>query len=527
MKKVFQILFFISILLANDRFKGELPIGLTDEEKTRIHEIYTMGRETDPPPEPIRNVAEYERMQGVLIRYPFGISTAMIAEMSEDVIIYCLVSPGQQNSANNSMANGGVNMDNVEFVLGSTDSYWTRDYGPWWVIDGDRNMSIVDFTYNRPRPNDNDAPTKMSNHLDVPYFATDLVHAGGNYMTDGVGVSASTDLVYAENDISNEEIHQVMVDYYGIETYHVVDDPNNTYIDHIDCWGKYLSPTKVLIREVPTSHAQYDEIEATTAYFGNSTNEWGEPWEVYRVWTPNNQPYTNSLILNEKVLVPVMGSSWDDEALASYEEAMPGFNIISFTGSWESTDALHCRIKGIPDLEMLQVFHNPINDSTEAVDNGYPVEVIIDDLSETGLIEDSIMVFWKTPEMNDWNSEPLYGSDIPEEPDTWSGWIPFQGEEGTFQYFIQTADSSGRIEKSPLAGWYEFWAMPPNTCLEWDLGDMNNSGNLDVMDILLLADYVDSGDFPGACPQTVSDINGDGNLNGMDVNFLVILIINP
>ena len=527
MKKVFQILFFISILLANDRFKGELPIGLTDEEKTRIHEIYTMGRETDPPPEPIRNVAEYERMQGVLIRYPFGISTAMIAEMSEDVIIYCLVSSSQQNSANSSMSNGGVNMENVEFVLGSTDSYWTRDYGPWWVVDGNRNMSIVDFTYNRPRPNDNDAPTKVSNHLDVPYFATDLVHAGGNYMTDGVGVSASTDLVYAENDISNEEIHQVMVDYYGIETYHVVDDPNNTYIDHIDCWGKYLSPTKVLIREVPTSHAQYDEIEATTTYFGNSTNEWGEPWEVYRVWTPNNQPYTNSLILNEKVLVPVMGSSWDDEALASYEEAMPGFDIIPFTGSWESTDALHCRIKGIPDLEMLQVFHNPINDSTEAVDNGYPVEVIIDDLSETGLIEDSIMVFWKTPEMNDWNSEPLYGSDIPEEPDTWSGWIPFQGEEGTYQYFIQTADSSGRIEKSPLAGWYEFWAMPPNTCLEWDLGDMNNSGNLDVMDILLLADYVDSGDFPGACPQTVSDINGDGNLNVIDVIFLVNLIINP
>ena len=148
-------------------------------------------------------------------------------------------------------------------------------------------------------------------------------------------------------------------------------------------------------------------------------------------------------------------------------------------------------------------------------------------LSETGLIEDSIMVFWKMSEMNDWNSEPLYGSDIPEEPDTWSGWIPFQGEEGTFQYFIQTADSSGRIEKSPLSGWYEFWAMPPNTCLEWDLGDMNNSGNLDVMDILLLADYVDSGDFPGACPQTVSDINGDGNLNVIDVIFLVNLIINP
>ena len=526
MKKMILVLVLFPSLFATDRFDGELPIGLTEEEKTRIHEIYNMGRETDPPSGLIRNIAEYERMEGVLIRYPFGISTAFIAEMSEDVTVYCLVSSSQQNSANSSMTNGGVNMEKVVYITGSTDSYWTRDYGPWWVVDGNRDVSIVDFTYNRPRPNDNQAPSKMANYLNVPYYASDIVHAGGNYMTDGLGTSASTDLVYLENSIPNSQVLQIMEDYYGIETYHVLEDPNNTYIDHIDCWGKYLSPTKVLIREVPTSHAQYDEIEATATYFGNSTNEWGEPWEVHRVWTPNDQPYTNSLILNEKILVPVTGSSWDDEALTAYEEALPGFDILPFTGSWESTDALHCRIKGIPDLGMLQIFHNPINDSSEAIDNGYPIEVIIDDLSNAGLIEDSIKVYWKIPSMNEWNSEYLFGSDIPEEPNTWSGWIPTQ-EEGMIQYFIQSADSSGRIENSPLAGWHEFWALPPNTCLQWDLGDVNNSGIIDVFDILLLADYVNSDYFPGSCPRTVSDINSDGNLNGIDVIVLVNMIIYP
>ena len=277
MKRLLSSLLLISYLFSQDWFQGELPIGLTDEEKTRIHEIYSMGRDTDPPPIPIRNIAEYERMQGVLIRYPFGISTTLIAEMSEDVTIYCLVSSGQQNSADNSMSSGGVNMENVEYILGSTDSYWTRDYGPWWVVDGDRNMSIVDFTYNRPRPNDNQAPSKMSNHLNVPYYANDIIHAGGNYMTDGMGTSASSDLVYEENEIPDADVLEAMLEYYGIETYHVLPDPNNTYIDHIDCWGKYLSPTKVLIRGVPSDHAQYDEIEETAEYFGNSTKEWGEP----------------------------------------------------------------------------------------------------------------------------------------------------------------------------------------------------------------------------------------------------------
>ena len=524
MKRLLSSLLLISYLFSQDRFQGELPIGLTEEEKTRIHEIYSMGRDTDPPPIPIRNVAEYERMEGVLIRYPFGISTTLIAEMSEDVTIYCLVSSGQQNSADNSMSSGGVNMENVEYVLGSTDSYWTRDYGPWWVVDGDRNMSIVDFTYNRPRPNDNQAPSKMSNHLNVPYYATDIIHAGGNYMTDGMGTSASSDLVYEENEIPDADVLEAMLEYYGIETYHVLPDPNNTYIDHIDCWGKYLSPTKVLIRDVPSDHAQYDEIEETAEYFGNSTNEWGEPWEVYRVWTPNDQPYTNSLILNEKILVPITGGSWDDEALTVYETAFPGYEVLGFTGSWESTDALHCRVKGIPDLDMLQIFHVPINDNTAPEQNGHKVIAIVDDLSEAGLIEDSIKIFWKTADIDSWISVLMYVTD---EPDTCTGWIPATADSGMIQYFIMAGDSSGRVEQSPLAGYHEFFALPTNACQTWELGDMDNSGTLDVIDILMLADMVLTGQSLGVCCDTIADINDDGSLNVMDVVMLVNQVLFP
>ena len=81
----------------------------------------------------------------------------------------------------------------------STDSYWTRDYGPWWVVDGNGDIGIVDFTYNRPRPNDNAAPYKVSQHLDVPYFSADVVSTGGNYMTDGNGIAAATQIAYTEN----------------------------------------------------------------------------------------------------------------------------------------------------------------------------------------------------------------------------------------------------------------------------------------------------------------------------------------
>ena len=376
----------LSLLLGFSIFsdiKGdELPIGFTPEEWENRHLIDEMGHRTDPPQTPIRNIAEYEPMQGVLIRYPFGISTSLIREMAEDVVIYCLVSSNQQSSAYNSMNNADVDMNNVEFIIGSTDSYWTRDYGPWWVVDGNGDIGIVDFTYNRPRPNDNAAPYKVSQHLDVPYFSADVVSTGGNYMTDGNGIAAATQIAYTENSQcgTNDQssvplapcayVDNIMYDYYGIDTYHVVADPNDEYIDHIDCCGKYLSPSRMLIREVPISHPQYNDIEEVATYFENTLTASGAEWEVFRVYTPNDQPYTNSLILNNKVFVPIMNSQWDDDALEVYQAAMPDHEILGFTGSWQSTDALHCRVKGIPDLTYTSYADGDVNmdDSIDVLD---------------------------------------------------------------------------------------------------------------------------------------------------------------
>ena len=55
----------------------------------------------------------------------------------------------------------------------------------------------------------------------------------------------------------------------------------------------------------------------------------------------------------------------DDDALESYEEAMPGYEVLGFTGSWESTDALHCRAKGVADRGMLYIRHIPLSGEFE------------------------------------------------------------------------------------------------------------------------------------------------------------------
>lgn len=71
-------------------------------------------------------------------------------------------------------------------------------------------MGIVDFIYNRPRPQDNMIPAKVAEVLSINLFAIDLKHCGGNYMTDGMGISASTNLVWNENQsFSHTQIDQI------------------------------------------------------------------------------------------------------------------------------------------------------------------------------------------------------------------------------------------------------------------------------------------------------------------------------
>ena len=71
-----------------------------------------------------------------------------------------------------------------------------------------------------------------------------------------------------------------------------------------------------------------------------------------------------------------------DSTMASLILHESGYEVIGFTGSWESTDALHCRIKGIPDLNLLQIFHEPIDDFTQESISGFDVNVKIDNLNE-------------------------------------------------------------------------------------------------------------------------------------------------
>ncbi len=53
-------------------------------------------------------------------------------------------------------------------------------------MDGDNNMQLVDFIYNRPRPNDDAVPSAIANFW-INLSRMNITHTGGNIMTDGQG----------------------------------------------------------------------------------------------------------------------------------------------------------------------------------------------------------------------------------------------------------------------------------------------------------------------------------------------------
>lgn len=403
---------------------------------------------TAAPEGPVRPIAEFEPSSHVIVRYPLGIPSALVAQLSNTAEVICIVAGTYyQNAATNAFQSAGVNMDNLSFLTVSTDSYWTRDYSPWFIYDGNGDYAVVDFRYNRPRPGDELVPQAYADHFDLPYYGMNLYQTGGNYMTDGINSAIQSHIAYTENSNNQANVNALMQSFLGIENYYVVQDPNNTYIDHVDCWGKYLAPDKVLIRSVPASHARYAALEATADYFANQLCAWGYPYRVYRVNTPQDQPYSNSLILNNKVFVPITNSSADNPALEVYRNAMPGYEVIGVPGAsstpWLSTDALHCRTHEVPDKDMLHIAHMPY---FGVQNQRYSYEINAQIIAHSGaeLYSDSLFVALKI-NSGTWDSVPLIRQDG----------INFRAEltelcpGDSIRYYIYAADQSGRNRSHP------------------------------------------------------------------------------
>jgi len=419
---------------------------------------------TPPPVGELRPVAEFEPAEAVLVRYPFGIPMSLIVEMAKDIkVITIVASSSQQSTVLGQYNSNGVNTANCLFLIANTDTYWTRDYGPWFMAIDNQDVGMFDFTYNRPsRPNDNQINGHLATFLSnngkpIVRYTSTLQLTGGNYMNDGIKQGFSTTLTQTEN--SGQPLQTLFQEYLGIEQYHFIADPIVPYdnIQHIDCWSKLLSPDKVLVARVPSGSPNYNKFETAATYFASLTSSYGTPMQVFRVDvaavnTSTKTPYTNSLILNNKVFVPIGGNSFDAAALQVYQQAMPGYSIIpisspAYPADWINTDALHCRTHEIADRCMLYIKHQPLFGNIQNTGT-VKFEAELYSYCDNIIYPDSALIYLKHSSGAFQKYNMTYQGD-----NKWE--VTVAGlPSGLIEYYIYAADNSGRRESHPYIARY-------------------------------------------------------------------------
>ncbi|UCC11611.1 MAG: agmatine deiminase family protein [candidate division WOR-3 bacterium] len=431
-----------------------LPQWMTPAESLRVDDIGKGHVVTSPPGVWVETPGEFENLRGVFISWFYGTSNAIFREIVREVVevsrIFIIVESGSEQSAISSYLTGnGISLDSVEFYIWPRNSIWIRDFGPWFMRQEDDSEGIVDFQYNRPRPQDDTIPWRIGEAWNIPVFGSPLEHAGGNFMTDGLGTGFSSTLIYQENSgYSHAEIDSLMLAYCGLEQFIVLQRINIEYTGHIDLWTKILNDTLVMVGEYESGHPNHTVLNQHADSIASCVNREGLNYRIVRIpmpWSMSDAPpsYLNSLIVNDKVLVPLYDEPEDDTALFVYQQALPdheiiGINCASMAG-WGG--AIHCITMQIPSSYFLHIRHYPLTNTDDTL-NPYRVEAHV--TTSNTLVAESSLVYYRVNNYP-YTSVPL----TMESPGLYAGYIPAQHDGDTVQYYIVVQNEDDIRRTSP------------------------------------------------------------------------------
>jgi len=373
---------------------------------------------------------------------------------------------------------------------------------------------------------DDDTNIDFANQMNWDIQDLPLYWTGGNFMTDGYGMGFSTELMVNENNMNDDEFINIVEEYLNIDSYYIFDNPNEESIQHIDCLAKLVDSETIIIKQVPESSPEYDCMEDFANSFYELNTFYGRAFNIHRIYCPeiNAGPwevnpvaaYTNSLILNSKVLVPQYGIPEDIQALQTYQDAMPGYDVIGFNHAignpWYSEDALHCRTIGVFNPDMIHISHKSIRDEELINNEMIYIEVEIIDYSNSDTNLQSVILHWKYSAEDGPFGEVALNLEL---NNIYIGTFPVLNSNSLIEYFITATNITGDIVSHPNAGWHVF-----NT-LEATLGDINGDNSINIQDIVLLINLVLNNGY-----DILADLNSDGILDVLDIVQLVNIVLN-
>jgi hypothetical protein len=309
-----------------------------------------------------------------------------------------------------------------------------------------------------------------------------MMATGGNFMSDGMGTGFSSNLIIDENSGGNawngqtypnhslDEINNILNEFMGIDRYILMETLPYDGIHHIDMHMKLLDEETLLIAEYPEGTADGPQIEANLQYIlENYNSAFGTPYKVIRIPSPpstqGNYPdnngyyrtYTNSVFVNNTVLVPFYRTEYDTIAQRIYEEALPGYNIVGIDVDDQNTflisysGAIHCITHSVGVKDPLLIQHQSLENTLAQEE--YLVEAFI---QHTSGIE-SADLYWTT-NLND-GYQSIAMTNIGE--NNWSAQINGDISPQTMvYYYISAQANSGKKMSRPMPaplGYFDFY----------------------------------------------------------------------
>ena len=415
----------------------------------------------------LRMPGEFEPSKMIKMCYPNNMPLEAYKTIAEDNKLLILVNPNDYGSSRISEAqsdfqDAGIKMENVTFLDMPIDDdygYWVRDFSPFYVFK-ENDLSIVDFTYNRSqRTEQNAVPKKLANYFNMDYAKMSLTHTGGNLMQDGRGTAFSDDLVIQENANNETKVRSQMKQYTGTDNYVITIDPQGDYIAHIDCWGKIVAPDKIIVAKLPKSNSHYSDYEMVANTLANTKCAYGYNYKIYRVEEPGGSlvaPYTNSLIANGHVYMPLgSSSSYNEKALNVYQEALPGYQIHGIQGfssdtglEFLNTDALHCRTHEVPDDDMLFIDSRYVYHGDVELKEKYVVQTNIVSYANAEVRDEDVLIKFSI------NNGAYQTNEMTRYEDTTNFTFTFEGLNSgdDVKYFIEAKDTENNSNVDPTCG---------------------------------------------------------------------------
>lgn len=313
--------------------------------------------------------AEYEQVDELMITWP----TLYYLSIEEEPFFIDMVKAAEEAvsvriNVNNflyknriiSLLNEeNIPLDNITISTTPTNSYWIRDYGPFF-IEKNGELSIVDFNYlghrYRNRLIDDIYPTLygIENNIGFDFKANfALCIQGGNYMSDGQGLAmvANYSLEIDNRDKTLDEMSEILKKYLGLDELLILTSQVDDMTGHIDMFSKLIDEDTLLVGQwIDKNDINYQILENNTQLLiDNGYNVIRLPMlrdpdeDKNTIWT-----YTNSLIINgtskKIVLVPQYDTAEDSIAIEIYENAMPDYEIVGINCNLviDYWGAIHC-----------------------------------------------------------------------------------------------------------------------------------------------------------------------------------------